>query len=152
MVIFFSSPLLKTGKMNQHIGFGPMCLADMLFNSSPLGGTHQQQHFAEESPAQLSSFVHSGTELLDCCFRIHIFDFVKVYTYKFNIYSLHIIIYIYIYIYIYTEYIWKTYSYIDILLLIYIFAPLSSCHARETPTYISKGEHMFSCNFDESQF
>lgn len=41
---------------------------------------------------------------------------------------------------------------IDILLLIIIFAPLSSCHAKETPTYISTGEHMFSCNFDESQF
>ena len=137
MVIFsFSQSPFENGEDAYTVDL-PMCLADMLFHSSPLGGTHQQQHFAEESPAQLSSFVHSGTELLDCCFRIHIFDLLKFIHIYISLTDTH-------YIYIYTEYIEEnihihrhTTTHLHFCATVFL-----SCQ-RNTHLHLEQGAHVF---------
>jgi len=143
--VFFQPPFENGGRWINTLDL-PMCLADMLFNSSPPGGTISGSTLLRNRrPSFLRLFIQARScwiVMLDCCFRIHIsiFDLLK-FIHNISLTDTH-----YMYIYIYRVYLKNIFIHRHTTTHLHF-----SCHVRETPTYISNGEPMFSCNFDESQ-
>lgn len=99
--VFFQPPFENGGRWINTLDL-PMCLADMLFNSSPPGGTISGSTLLRNRrPSFLRLFIQARScwiVMLDCCFRIHIsiFDLLK-FIHNISLTDTH---YMYIYIYI----------------------------------------------------